>query len=73
MKVALEVFDYDVDKRSLTGPADLALRYAREIRKEHDHFGLMVDLSHIPLIHETIKNHCYRLKIISYMHTSATA
>ncbi len=55
MKIALEVFDYDVDKRSLIGPADLALRYAKEIRRTHDHFGLMVDLSHIPLIHETIE------------------
>lgn len=55
MRIALEVFDYDVDKRSLIGPADLALRYAKEIRKSHDHFGLMVDLSHIPLIHETIE------------------
>ena len=53
MKVALEVFDYDVDKKSLIGPVALALRYAKEIRDEHDHFGLMVDLSHIPLIHET--------------------
>ena len=55
MKVALEVFDYDVDKKSLIGPAALALRYAKEIREEYDHFGLMVDLSHIPLIHETIE------------------
>ena len=55
MTVSLEVFDYDVDERSLIGPADLARRYAQEIRKEHDHFGLMVDLSHIPLIHETIE------------------
>jgi len=55
MKVALEVFDYDVDKKSLVGPADIALRYAKEIREEHDHFGLMVDLSHIPLIHESIE------------------
>lgn len=55
MKVALEVFDYDVDKKSLIGPADLALRFVHEIRENHDHFGLMVDLSHIPLIHETIE------------------
>lgn len=55
MRVALEVFDYDVDKKSLIGPAHLALRYAKEIREEHSHFGLMVDLSHIPLIHETIE------------------
>jgi sugar phosphate isomerase/epimerase len=55
MNVALEVFDYDVDKKSLIGPAPLALRYANEIRKEYKDFGLMVDLSHIPLIHETIE------------------
>ena len=55
MKVALEVFDYDVDKKSLIGPAALTLRYAKEIRQQHPHFGLMVDLSHIPLIHETIE------------------
>ena len=55
MNVALEVFDYDVDKKSLIGPVPLALRFAKEIRKEHEHFGLMVDLSHIPLIHETIE------------------
>ncbi|WP_138476551.1 sugar phosphate isomerase/epimerase family protein [Dyadobacter bucti] len=55
MRISLEVFDYDVDKKSLIGPADLALRYAKEIQEEHDHFGLMVDLSHIPLIHETIE------------------
>jgi sugar phosphate isomerase/epimerase len=53
MKISLEVFDYDVDKKSLVGPAEIALRYAQEIRKQHAHFGLMVDLSHIPLIHET--------------------
>lgn len=55
MKISLEVFDYDVDKKSLVGPASLALRYAKEIREQHDHFGLMVDLSHIPLIHETLE------------------
>jgi len=55
IRVALEVFDYDVDKKCLIGPAELALRYAREVRREYDNFGLMVDLSHIPLIHETIE------------------
>ncbi|MBE7169471.1 MAG: sugar phosphate isomerase/epimerase [Williamsia sp.] len=55
LKIAIEVFDYDVDKKALIGPAPLALRYAQEIREQHAHFGLMVDLSHIPLIHETIE------------------
>ena len=53
MRVAMEVFDYDVDKKSLIGPAPLAARFAAEVRANHPHFGLMVDLSHIPLLHET--------------------
>ena len=55
IKVALEVFDYDVDKCALIGPVDLTKRYAQEICAEFDNFGLMVDLSHIPIIHETIR------------------
>ena len=53
LQIVHEVFDYDVDKKSLIGPAELALRYARDVRKEYDNFGLMVDLSHLPLIRET--------------------
>ena len=53
MRVILEVFDYDIDKKSLIGPATLAKRFAQEIRNEFDNFGLMVDLSHVPMIHET--------------------
>ena len=53
IKVILEVFDYDIDKKSLIGPAPLAKRFAEDITAEFDNFGLMVDLSHIPMIHET--------------------
>lgn len=53
MKVVLEVFDFDVDKKSLIGPVELAKRYAAEIDAKYDNFGLMVDLSHLPLLHET--------------------
>ncbi|HHT80544.1 MAG TPA: TIM barrel protein [Spirochaetales bacterium] len=55
MPVVLEVFDYDVDKKSLIGPAPLAARYAEEVRNDFPDFGLMVDLSHIPLLHETVE------------------
>jgi len=55
IKVVHEIFDYNVDKKSLIGPACLALRYAREITAEYDNFGLMVDLSHLPLIGEAPK------------------
>ncbi|HHW49131.1 MAG TPA: sugar phosphate isomerase/epimerase [Clostridiaceae bacterium] len=53
MRVVLEIFDYDIDKKSLIGPATLAKRFAEDVRSEYDNFGLMVDLSHIPMIRET--------------------
>ena len=55
LRVILEIFDYDIDKKSLIGPAPLARKYAEEIRSEYDNFGLMVDLSHLPLLRETPK------------------
>jgi sugar phosphate isomerase/epimerase len=55
LKIVLEVFDYDIEKRSIIGPADRAARYAEEVRKEYPSFGLLVDLSHIPLLHESIE------------------
>lgn len=55
LKIAHEVFDFDIDKCALVGPVDLAKRYAQEICAEFDNFGLMVDLSHIPIIHETAR------------------
>lgn len=62
MTVALEVFDYDIDKKSLIGPAALAARYAKEVRKEYPEFGLMVDLSHIPLLHESVEESLFPIK-----------
>ena len=53
LTVELEVFDYDVDKKSLIGPAPLAARFAADVRRDHPNFGLLVDLSHIPICHET--------------------
>ena len=55
MPVLCEVFDYDIAKKSLIGPADMVKRYAETICAEYDNFGLMVDLSHIPMLHETIE------------------
>jgi sugar phosphate isomerase/epimerase len=53
LNVALEVFDYDVDKCSLIGPVDLAKKYVQAVCTKTDNFGLMVDLSHLPLLRET--------------------
>lgn len=55
MMVELEVFDYDMDKRSLIGPAPLAARFAGDVRTYCNNFGLIVDLSHFPTTYETSK------------------
>lgn len=56
MLVELEVFDYDVDKAALIGPAPLAARFASDVRLVCPNFGLLVDLSHFPICHETAKD-----------------
>ena len=53
MNVELEVFDFDMDKAALIGPAPLAARFAADMRTTHNNFGLLVDLSHFPTTYET--------------------
>lgn len=53
MRVELEVFDFDMDKRALIGPAPYAAQFAADVRKTHWNFGLLVDLSHFPTTFET--------------------
>jgi sugar phosphate isomerase/epimerase len=57
LPVVLEVFDYDVDKKALVGPCATAARLAREVRREFPDFGLLHDLSHLPLCHEEPAKH----------------
>ena len=51
--IVLEVFDRDIDKKALIGPADTALEIAVRVKCSCKNFGLMVDLSHIPLLGES--------------------
>ena len=55
MSVHLEVFDFDVDKRCLVGPTAPAAAWARDVRGRAANFGLMLDLSHLPLQRESIR------------------
>jgi len=52
MFVEMEVFDFDVDKAALIGPAPLAARFAADVRTTNSNFGLLVDLSHLPICRE---------------------
>lgn len=69
MHVNLEVFDYDIDKKSLIGPATLAAEFAADVRKVVNNFGLMIDLSHIPQTHESSRFVIQTLKpYINHIH-----
>lgn len=62
MPIILEAFDYDIDKKALLGPVGLVKRYAQEVSQAHDNFGLMVDLSHIPMLRETVEESILPIK-----------
>ena len=52
-KIVLEGFDRTVDKCCLFGPADMGQRIGQAVAEENDNFGILVDLSHIPLLEES--------------------
>ena len=51
--LVLEVFDRSIDKKSLIGPTALGVEISESVRADHPDFGLMLDLSHLPLQFET--------------------
>lgn len=53
LRVVLETFDREIDKKALIGPTGDAVLVARAVRREFPDFGLMLDLSHLPLLSET--------------------
>lgn len=52
--ITLKIFDRDIDKESLIGPAPDALDIAEALCPSYDRFGLLTDLSHFPLLKEDI-------------------
>lgn len=53
--IEFEVFDYDIDKKSLIGFVDFAVKFVERIRKEYDNFGFIVDLSYLLFIREIVQ------------------
>lgn len=51
--ITMEIFDRDYDKKLLIGPTPEAVEVAKEVKRHYPNFGLMIDLSHLPLLHET--------------------
>lgn len=64
-----ETFDRDIDKKCLIGPSDFALTFARRVRQDYPDFGLMYDLSHMPLIGEQAESALTTLKdVLVHVH-----
>ncbi|UCC69212.1 MAG: TIM barrel protein [Armatimonadota bacterium] len=54
LAISLENFDRDVDKRCLIGPTKEGAAIADAIRGEYSNFGLTIDVSHQPLLRESV-------------------
>ena len=50
--IVLETFDCEIEKRCLIGPSSDALRLVNDVSRDFPQFSLMLDLSHLPLLHE---------------------
>jgi sugar phosphate isomerase/epimerase len=57
--ISLETFDDATDKKCLIGPNSLAVEVAKEVRKTDQTFGLMLDLSHLPMQRESSRDALY--------------
>ena len=53
MGLVIEVFDRTIDKKSLIGPTSEGVALSKALRKKYPDFGLMIDLSHLPLQFES--------------------
>jgi sugar phosphate isomerase/epimerase len=53
--ITLETFDRTIEKKALAGPTRLCVDISEAVRRDFPEFGLMLDLSHIPLVGEGIR------------------
>lgn len=70
MDMILETFDHRTfAKNRLIGPTDISVRLARSIREEFKDFGLLLDLSHLPILGEDYKDSLVKAKeYIKHIH-----
>ena len=63
MPIFLEIFDrVEFGKNCIIGPCEEAVEVASAVRKDYPSFGLMADLSHLPLLSETPQHSLGTLK-----------
>jgi len=68
LRFILESFDSKYDKKCLIGPAKDALALSKAMKKDFPDFGIMVDLSHLPIQDESPKKSLGTLKKMHIAH-----
>lgn len=70
MPIALETFDQqEYGKNCILGPTEIAVDFAEAVQCYYPNFGLMLDLSHLPMLHETPWSMLYTAKdVLSHIH-----
>ena len=70
MKICLEPTDWDIDKHFLCGPLSESVVLAENLRNEGvQNFGLLLDMSHIPIMHETLESAVDKCKnVLTHIH-----
>ncbi len=53
--LSVEQFDHSVDKKCLIGPSAVTAELAERVRAEVSNFGITADLSHVPILHEDVR------------------
>ena len=70
MKICLEPTDWDIDKHFLCGPLLESVELAKIMRKEgYENFGLLLDMSHIPIMHESLESAVEKCRdVLTHIH-----
>jgi sugar phosphate isomerase/epimerase len=70
LPIALETFDQvDYGKNALLGPTVDAVSFAERVRAKYPNFGLLLDLSHMPLLGESAKEMLIPAKdVLTHVH-----
>ncbi len=70
MSIALETFDQvEYGKNAILGPTVDSVAFAEKVRAKYPNFGLMLDLSHMPLLGETVEQMLEPAKdVVAHVH-----
>jgi len=72
VRVALETFDRDYDKKLLIGPLSEAIGVVSKVKEHCDNIGLMWDLSHAPMLKETPADLKRAADILAHIHVGCS-